>query len=161
MVSQLRPAQIILGNVLPYLAVGFMSADLVILEARVVFDVPLRGSLLLLLFEALLFILVSLSLGMLISARTSSQRVAMMAAMLGTMLPTLLLSGFIFPIESMPEVLRWFSNIIPAKWFVTIVRSIMLKGVGLDYLWPETLVLCGMAVVLLGVSTKSFHIRLE
>jgi ABC-2 type transport system permease protein len=98
---------------------------------------------------------------MLISARTSSQRVAMMAAMLGTMLPTLLLSGFIFPIESMPEVLRWFSNIIPAKWFVTIVRSIMLKGVGLDYLWPETLVLCGMAVVLLGVSTKSFHIRLE
>jgi ABC-2 type transport system permease protein len=73
----------------------------------------------------------------------------------------MLLSGFIFPIESMPEVLRWISNVIPAKWFVTIARSIMLKGVGLDYLWPHTLVLCGMAIVLLGLSTKSFHIRLE
>jgi ABC-2 type transport system permease protein len=161
LVSPLRPAQIIVGKVLPYLAIGFVSVLLVIFEARVVFDVPLRGSLFLLLFEGTLFILVSLSLGMLISSRTSSQRVAMMGAMLGTMLPTMLLSGFIFPIESMPEVLRWISNIIPAKWFVTIARSIMLKGVGLDYLWPQTLVLCGMALVLLGLSTKSFHIRLE
>ena len=161
LVSPLRPAQIILGKVLPYLAIGFVSAGLVVLEARVVFDVPLRGSVVLLLGEAMLFILVSLSLGMLISARTSSQRVAMMAAMLGTMLPTMLLSGFIFPIESMPEILRWVSNVIPAKWFVTIARSIMLKGTGIEYLWRETLVLCGMAVVLLGLSTKSFHIRLE
>jgi ABC-2 type transport system permease protein len=161
LVSPLRPAQIIVGKVLPYLAIGFVSVLLVIAEARVVFDVPLRGSLLLLLFEGTLFILVSLSLGMLISSRTSSQRVAMMGALLGTMLPTMLLSGFIFPIESMPEVLRWISNVIPAKWFVTIARSIMLKGVGLDYLWPQTLVLCGMALALLGLSTKSFHIRLE
>ena len=161
LVSPLRPAQIIVGKVLPYLAIGFVSVLLVVAEARVVFDVPLRGSLLLLLFEGTLFILVSLSLGMLISSRTSSQRVAMMGAMLGTMLPTMLLSGFIFPIESMPQILRWISNIIPAKWFVTIARSIMLKGVGLDYLWPQTVVLCGMALVLLGLSTKSFHIRLE
>jgi len=161
LVSPLRPAQIIVGKVLPYLAIGFVSVLLVIVEARVVFDVPLRGSLTLLLFEGTLFILVSLSLGMLISSRTSSQRVAMMGAMLGTMLPTMLLSGFIFPIESMPEILRWVSNIIPARWFVTIARSIMLKGVGLDYLWPQTLVLCGMAVVLLGLSTRSFRIRLE
>jgi ABC-2 type transport system permease protein len=161
LVSPLRPVQIIVGKVLPYLAIGFVSVLLVVAEARVVFDVPLRGSLLLLLFEGTLFILVSLSLGMLISSRTSSQRVAMMGAMLGTMLPTMLLSGFIFPIESMPEILRWISNVIPAKWFVTIARSIMLKGVGLDYLWPQTLVLCGMALVLLGLSTKSFHIRLE
>ena len=150
-----------MGKVLPYLAIGFVSVLLVILEARVVFAVPLRGSLLLLLLEGLLFILVSLSLGMLISSRTSSQRVAMMGAMLGTMLPTMLLSGFIFPVESMPTVLRWVSNIIPAKWFVTIARSIMLKGVGLDYLWPDTLVLCLMAAVLLTVSTRSFHVRLE
>jgi ABC-2 type transport system permease protein len=161
LVSPLRPAQIIVGKVLPYLAIGFVSVLLIILEARLVFDVPLRGSLFLLLFEGMLFILVSLSLGMLISSRTSSQRVAMMGAMLGTMLPTMLLSGFIFPIESMPEILRWVSNILPAKWFVTIARSIMLKGVGLEYLWPQTLVLCGMAFVLLTLSTKSFHIRLE
>ena len=104
LVSPLRPWQIIVGKVLPYLGIGFVSVLLVILEARIVFDVPLRGSLLLLLLEGMLFILVSLSLGMLISSRTSSQRVAMMGAMLGTMLPTMLLSGFIFPIESMPTV---------------------------------------------------------
>src|SRR6185436_4465514 len=98
LVSPLRPWQIILGKVLPYLAIGFVSVLLVIAEARMVFGVPLRGSLILLLAEGLLFILVSLSLGMLISSKTSSQRVAMMGAMLGTMLPTMLLSVFIFPI---------------------------------------------------------------
>ena len=161
LVSPLRPWQIIVGKVVPYLAIGFVSVLAVIAEARLVFHVPLRGSLVLLLGEGLLFILVSLSLGMLISSRTSSQRVAMMGAMLGTMLPTMLLSGFIFPIESMPPVLQWLSNIVPAKWFVTIARSIMLKGVGLDLLWPQTLVLLGMALALLGLSTRSFHIRLE
>ena len=161
LVSPLRPWQIIVGKVIPYLAIGFVSVLAVIAEARLVFHVPLRGSLLLLLGEGVLFILVSLSLGMLISSRTSSQRVAMMGAMLGTMLPTMLLSGFIFPIESMPPILQWLSNIVPAKWFVTIARSIMLKGVGLDLLWPQTLVLLGMALALLGLSTRSFHIRLE
>lgn len=161
LVSPLRPWQIIVGKVVPYLAIGFVSVLAVIGEARLVFHVPLRGSLLLLLGEGLLFILVSLSLGMLISSRTSSQRVAMMGAMLGTMLPTMLLSGFIFPIESMPPILQWLSNIVPAKWFVTIARSIMLKGVGLELLWQPTLVLLGMALALLGLSTRSFHIRLE
>jgi drug efflux transport system permease protein len=161
LVSPLRPWQIIVGKVLPYLAIGFVSVILVIVEARLVFQVPLRGSMVLLLVEGLLYILVSLSLGMLISSRTSSQRVAMMGAMIGTMLPTMLLSGFIFPIESMPTVLQWVSNVIPAKWFVTIARSIMLKGTGLAYLWQETLILCGMALVLLVLSTRSFHTRLE
>jgi ABC-2 type transport system permease protein len=159
--SPLRPWQIILGKVLPYLAIGFISVLLVIVEARLVFGVPLRGSLFLLLGEGLLFILVSLSLGMLISSRTSSQRVAMMGAMLGTMLPTMLLSGFIFPIESMPPILQYISNVIPARWFVEIARSIMLKGVGLEFLWLQTLILAGMAFILLVLSTRSFHIRLE
>jgi ABC-2 type transport system permease protein len=161
LVSPLRPWQIIVGKVAPYLAIGFVSVLGVILEARLVFDVPLRGSLVLLLGEGLLFILVSLSLGILISARTSSQRVAMMGAMVGTMLPTMLLSGFIFPIESMPWPLRVISNIVPARWFVVVARAIMLKGVGLDYLWPETLVLALMALVLLTLSTRSFGERLE
>jgi ABC-2 type transport system permease protein len=160
LVSPLKPWQIIVGKVLPYLAVGFVSVLLVILEARLVFDVPLRGSLVLLLAEGLLFILVSLSLGILISSRTSSQRVAMMGAMIGTMLPTMLLSGFIFPIESMPLPLQIVTNVVPARWFVEIARSIMLKGVGLAYLWQETLVLAGMAVVLLIASTRSFSERL-
>ena len=94
------------------------------------FHVPLRGSVVLLLAEGVLFILVSLSLGILISARTSSQRVAMFGALVGTMLPTMLLSGFIFPLESMPWPLQVVSNVVPARWFVTVARGIMLKGVG-------------------------------
>ena len=85
----------------------------------------------------------------------------MMGAMVGTMLPTMLLSGFIFPIESMPRVLQVVSNVVPARWFVFVARSIMLKGVGLDYLWRETLVLVAMALFLLTMSTRSFHERLE
>jgi ABC-2 type transport system permease protein len=161
LVSPLRPWQIIVGKVAPYLTVGFVSVVGVILEARLVFNVPLRGSVVLLLAESVLFILVSLSLGILVSARTSSQRVAMMGAMVGTMLPTMLLSGFLFPIESMPRVLQIVSNIVPARWFVLVARSIMLKGVGLTYLWRETLVLVAMVSFLLTMSTRSFHERLE
>jgi ABC-2 type transport system permease protein len=161
LVSPLRPWQIIVGKVAPYLAVGFVAVIGVIVEARLVFNVPLRGSLTLLLVEGLLFILVSLSLGILISARTSSQRVAMMGALAGTLLPTMLLSGFIFPIESMPLPLRAISVVVPARWFVLVARSIMLKGVGLGYLWQPTLVLFLMAAVLLAASTHSFHERLE
>jgi ABC-2 type transport system permease protein len=161
LVSPLRPWQIIIGKVTPYLAIGFVSLCGVLLEARLIFGVPVRGSVPLLLAEGLLFILVSLSLGILISAATSSQRVAMMAALVGTMLPTMLLSGFIFPIESMPRPLQLLSNIVPATWFIIIARGIMLKGVGLAHLWRETLVLGGMALVLLAASTRAFRERLE
>jgi len=161
LVSPLRPWQIIVGKVAPYLVVGFASVAGVILEARLVFHVPLRGSVTLLLVEGLLFILVSLSLGILISARTSSQRVAMLGALVGTMLPTMLLSGFIFPIESMPWPLRAISTVVPARWFVLVARSIMLKGVGLSYLWRPSLVLLAMALVLLTASTRAFHERLD
>ncbi|HKB09497.1 MAG TPA: ABC transporter permease [Vicinamibacterales bacterium] len=161
LVSPLRPWQIIVGKVAPYVVVGFVSVLGVIAEARLVFAVPLRGSLTLLLLEGLLFILVSLSLGILISARTSSQRVAMIGALVGTMLPTMLLSGFIFPIESMPLPLRAISVVVPARWFVLVARSIMLKGTGLGYLWQPTLVLMAMAAVLLAASMRAFHARLE
>ncbi len=161
LVSPLRPWQIIVGKVAPYLVIGFVSLLLVVLEAQLIFGVPLRGSLLLLLAEGLLFILASLAFGILISSRTSSQRVAMMSAQLATMLPTMLLSGFVFPIESMPKILQWISALIPARWFVFIARGIMLKGVGLAYLWQETLVLLGMVIVLLTVSARSFRVRLE
>jgi ABC-2 type transport system permease protein len=161
LVSPLRPWQIVIGKVAPYLAIGFVSVAAVLIEARLVFHVPIEGSLPLLLAEGLLFILVALSIGILVSARTSSQRVAMLGTMLATMLPTQMLSGFIFPIDSMPRPLQWVSNIVPAKWFVVIARGIMLKGVGLTYLWRETLVLAAMALVLLVLSARSFHIRLD
>jgi ABC-2 type transport system permease protein len=161
LVSPLRPWSIIVGKVFPYLVIGFVSALAVIAEARLIFQVPVRGSLLLLLADALLFILASLSLGILVSARTSSQRVAMMGAALATLLPNILLSGFIFPVESMPWPLRWLSIIVPGRWFVEIARGIMLKGIGLEYLWPQTLVLVAMSAVLLMAAARSFNARLE
>lgn len=161
LVSPLRPWQIVVGKVAPYLVVGFVSVIAVVVEARLIFDVPLAGSVLLLLAEGLLFILVSLALGVLISARTSSQRVAMTGALVGTMLPTMMLSGFIFPVDGMPRPLELLSHLVPAKWFVEIARGIMLKGVGLDHLWQETLILAVMAAVLLVASARSFDERLE
>src|SRR5690348_2380623 len=160
LVSPLRPLEIIVGKVLAYVVIGFVSVLLVVAEARLVFGVPLRGSLLLLLAEGVLYILTSLSLGILISSRTSSQRVAMIGALAGTMLPTILLSGFIFPIESMPWPLRVVANVVPAKWFVVIARGIMLKGVGLSFLWNETLILLGMTLLLVAAATRSFRTRL-
>jgi ABC-2 type transport system permease protein len=161
LVSPLRPWSIIVGKVFPYLIIGFVSAVAVIVEARLIFHVPMRGSVLLLLADALLFILASLSLGILVSARTSSQRVAMMGAALATLLPNILLSGFIFPVESMPLPLRLLSNVVPGRWFVEIARGIMLKGVGLEYVWPQSVVLVVMSAVLLTAASRSFNPRLE
>ena len=161
LVSPLRPWSIIVGKVVPYLVIGVVAAMAIIVEARVIFGVPLRGSVVLLVVESVIYILTSLALGIMVSTRTSSQRVAMMGAMLGSMLPNILLSGFIFPIESMPALLQVISQVVPGQWFVTIVRGIMLKGVGLDYLWKETLVLGAMAAVLLTASTRAFQARLE
>ena len=161
LVSPLRPWQIIAGKVLPYLALGFAITCLVLLAARLVFAVPLRGSVVLLLAESVLFTIVSLSLGVLVAARTSSQRAAMLGALVGTLMPTALLSGMIFPITSMPGWLQPVTSIVPARWFIVIARGIMLKGTGLTYLWRETLVLAGMALLLLTAATRSFHARLD
>ncbi|MEP6990638.1 MAG: ABC transporter permease [bacterium] len=160
LVSPLRPWQIIVGKVLPYLALAFANVLTALLAAWLVFHVPFRGSVLLLLGESLLYAVVSLALGVLIAARTSSQRAAMMAAMVGTLLPSTLLSGMIFPIASMPAWLTPVTTIIPARWFIVIARGIMLKGVGLPYLWRETLVLVGMALVLMLAAVRSFKPRL-
>jgi ABC-2 type transport system permease protein len=161
LVSPLRPSEIIAGKVMPYLAIGFANLILVLVEARFVFRVPVQGSVLLLLMEGLLYVLVSLAFGILISARTSSQRLAMMGVFLTTLLPNVLLSGFIFPVESMPALLRWMSFIFPGRWFVVIARGIMLKGIGLEYLWRETLYIAALATVLLAASVRSFRERLE
>lgn len=160
LVSPLRPWQIIVGKVAPYIVLGFLIALLVLAAAAGVFHVPFRGSVALLLGESLLYTLVSLALGVLIAARTTSQRTAMMAALVGTMMPNVLLSGIIFPIASMPGWLRAVSVIVPARWFIVIARGIMLEGVGLANLWLETAVLALMTVVLLTAAVRSFSARL-
>ena len=160
LVSPLRPAHIIVGKVAPYLLLGLANALTALGAAWLVFRVPFRGSVVLLVGEALLYTLVSLALGVLIGANAPSQRIAMLIAMVGTMLPNALLSGMIFPIASMPEALQAVSNIVPARWFIVIARGIMLKGVGLEHLWRETLVLAAMALVLVAVSVRRFKPRM-
>ena len=161
LVSPLRPWQIVVGKVVPYIGLGFGTVILLLAIARLVFDVPVRGNVALLLAECLLYTVTALSLGVLISTRAASQRTAMIAALAGLMLPTMLLSGFIFPIESMPAPLRAITNVVPAKWFVIVVRGIMVKGAGLAQLWQETLIMLGMTVALLGISARRLAIRLE
>lgn len=161
LVSPLRPWQIIVGKVAPYLVLGFVNVVTVLLAAWLVFRVPFEGSVVLLLFESLLFIVASLGLGVLIAAVTNSQRAAMIGALMGLMLPTLLLSGMIFPLASMPLPLQLISNVVPGKWFLLISRGIMLKGVGLSYLWQETVILIGMTMVVLMAASRRFNVRLD
>lgn len=160
LVSPLRPWQIIVGKVLPYMALGFVNVASVLVAAWLVFQVPFRGSLALLLFECLLYVLVSLALGVLIAAVTSSQRTAMVGALMGLLLPTLLLSGMIFPLASMPDWLAALGNLVPGKWFLLAARGIMLKGIGLEHLWTETLVLVGMTAALMVAAVRAFDVRL-
>jgi ABC-2 type transport system permease protein len=160
LVSPIRPSAIVAGKVMPYIALGFVSVLLVLVAARLVFGVPLRGSVALLLVESILYIVTALALGILISTKVPNQRTAMIAALAGLMMPTLLLSGFIFPIDSLPKVLQWLSYVVPARWFLTIVRGIMLKGAGLATLWQETLILVGMTVFLLVKGSRGLAIRL-
>jgi ABC-2 type transport system permease protein len=160
LVSPLRPWQIIVGKVLPYLLLALANVVTALVAAWAVFRVPFRGSVLLLVAESLVYSIVSLALGVLIASKTPSQRAAMLGALLGTMLPNTLLSGMIFPIASMPEWLQPVTNIVPARWFIIIARGIMLKGVGLEHLWRETLVLVAMMAIVLLVGVRSFKPRL-
>ena len=160
LVSPLKPIQIILGKVVPYLLITFIDAVVIILLGNLVFGMPVNGSLTLLMAECFLFIFLALSLGILISTIAPNQLVAMFISMVGLMLPTVLLSGFIFPIENMPKVLQWLSAIMPARWFNIIVKDIMLKGVGLFYLMKETLILLFITFVIILASVKKFKIRL-
>jgi ABC-2 type transport system permease protein len=160
LVSPIRPRAIVAGKVVPYIVLGFISVLLVLAAARAVFGVPLRGSVTLLLAESGLYIITALALGVVISTKTPNQRTAMIAALAGLIMPTLLLSGFIFPLDSLPWPLQWLSHLVPARWFLTIVRGIMLKGAGLATLWQETLVLCGMTLILLVAGARKLAIRL-
>ncbi len=161
LVSPLRPVQIVIGKVVPYVILAFLIAVVILILGNLVFGVPIRGSLLLLLLFSIIYIVLSLSLGVLISSLVNTQQVAMLISMVGLMLPTILLSGFIFPIENMPWPLQWIANIIPAKWFIIILRGVMLKPVGLETLWPQTLILLAMIVFFIVMSVKKFKIRLE
>jgi len=161
LVSPLRPVQIILGKVTPYFILSFINVIVILVLSWFVFGLPVKGSLLLLLAESMLYILMSLSLGILISTVSSTMQQAIFISLVGMMLPTILLSGFIFPIRNMPEVYNWVSSVLPPRYFIVIIKNIMIKGTGFSYIWKETLILTVMTLVFIGLSIRNFKIRLQ
>lgn len=161
LVSPLKPSQIILGKVMPYFLLSFINVVLILLLSWLVFDLPVRGSIALLLAESMLYILMSLSLGILISTVSKTMQQAIFISMIGMMLPTILLSGFIFPIENMPKVYDVVASLLPPRYFIVIIKNIMIKGTGFLYVWKETLILTFMTVVFIGLSIRNFKIRLQ
>ncbi|MBN1464631.1 ABC transporter permease [candidate division KSB1 bacterium] len=161
LVSPLRPLQIIIGKVAPYLVLAFGDVLLILALANFVFGLPVTGSLALLLLESILYISLALSLGILISTVSKTMQQAMFISLIGLMLPSILLSGFIFPLENMPLFYQIISLILPPRWFIAICKSIMLKGVGLRFVWKETLILIAMTALFIGISAKKFKTRLE
>ncbi len=161
LVSPLKPFRIIIAKTIPYLIVSLLNIATILLLSVFVLDVPIVGSLLLLIGESILFTVTALSLGILISNTAKTQQTAQFTSMMSLFLPTLLFSGFLFPVENMPIPLQVISNIVPAKWYYIIVKSVMIKGLGFSAIWKETLILVGMTAVLLGISIKNFKIRLS
>jgi ABC-2 type transport system permease protein len=161
LVSPLRPIQIILGKVIPYLALAFLNSIVIIGVGYFVFHVPVNGSILLIFGLCLLFILLALTIGITISTVTKTQQAAMIISLAGLMLPTILLSGFIFPIENMPKILQYLSILMPPRWFLSALKDVMLKGVGIVYIWKEILILFVMLFGFIFLSVKKFQIRLS
>lgn len=161
LVSPLRPIQIILGKVMPYFILSFINVLLILALSWFVFGLHVRGSMALLLAESMLYILMSLTLGILISTVSKTMQQAIFISLIGLMLPTVLLSGFIFPIENMPGIYNYVSMVLPPRYFIVIIKNIMIKGTGLPYIWKETLILIAMTAVFIGISVRKFKIRLE
>ncbi len=161
LVSPIRPVEIIIGKVLPYILIAFLEALTILILGMLMFNVPFMGSVLLLLLLSLLYIISALSLGLMISTIVKTQQVAMMFAMVITLLPTIMLSGFIFPLNSMPIILQYISYIVPAKYFLVIIRGIMLKGNTAGQLVSQILFLLIMSLVLLSIALRKFRLNLE
>jgi ABC-2 type transport system permease protein len=155
--TPLKGPELIIGKLIPYFTIGVIDLVLAMLVGQFAFDVPLHGSLILLFGMSLIFLTGALSLGILISVVTKNQRMASQLALVSTMLPAFLLSGFIFPIDNMPLVIRGVTHIIVARYFVTILRGIYLKDVGLDILAGEAGFLAVFCVIVLGLAMRKFR----
>jgi ABC-2 type transport system permease protein len=160
LVSPLRPFGVIIAKAVPYLLLSIVNITSILLLSVFVLEVPVAGNLWLLVAESVLFTLTSLALGLLISSIAEKQQTAMFISLTGLFLPTVMFSGFMFPVENMPLPLQVISNIVPAKWYYHIVRAVMIKGLGFTAIWKETLILAGMTSLLLGISIAKFKIRL-
>lgn len=161
LVSPLKPVQIILGKVTPYFILSIINIILILLLSWFVFGLPVKGSYILLLAVSMLYILMALSAGILISTVSSTMQQAIFISLIGMMMPTVLLSGFIFPIENMPEIYNYISAVLPPRYFIIIIKNIMIKGTGFGFVWKETLILMAMTALFISISLRKFKIRLQ
>lgn len=160
LVSPMNPINVIIAKAVPYFFLSLINLTVIVLMSVFLLDMPLNGSIVLLYLESSILILCALSLGLLISNSTDSQQAAMLISLMGMLIPTMLFTGFLFPLENMPTPLQWVANIVPSKWYYIIVKSIMIKGLGIEAIWKETLILSGMTLMLLFISFQKFKIRL-
>lgn len=161
LVSPMKPYVIILAKAIPYFILSVIILISILVLSVTVLDLPIKGSLFLLFGISIIFIITNLLLGIVISILTRTQQTAMLISLVGTMLPTLMLSGFMFPVENMPVPLQVIGNVIPAKWYYEIVKNIMIKGTGLEVIWKHTAVLTGMMMMLFLIAVRKFKVRLE
>jgi ABC-2 type transport system permease protein len=159
--TPVRGPELILGKLAPYFALGVIDLILCVLAGRFLFDVPLHGSLLFLSFISLIYLMGALALGILISSRAKNQLLASQVAFTVTFLPAFLLSGFMFDIQNMPRVLQFITYLIPARYYIAILRGLYLKGMGIAELWQDSLLLTVFAFAMLLLAVKSFRKRLE
>ncbi|MFO7526436.1 MAG: ABC transporter permease [Ignavibacteriaceae bacterium] len=160
-VTPIRPYQLIAGKLIPFTILGLISVIIVLLSMRIIFEIPVKGSGTFLLLSAFLYILSTLGIGLFISTISKTQQQAMMIAIFAVMMPMIFLSGFAFPIENMPEIIQYISNIIPLKYFNTIIRGVILKGLGFTDLWFDALILLVMGIFILVLSSLRFRSRTE
>jgi ABC-2 type transport system permease protein len=160
LVSPLKPAEIILGKIIPYIVLAAVDGALILLIGYLVFGVRIAGSLPFLAAASLVYIFTALAIGLLVSTIAAKQQQAMLIVVPVTIMPTIILSGFIFPLSSLPLFLRCLSQAIPATYFLEIIRGVILKGVGFAVLWKPLAVLGGMGIFLVAVAVKKFKVRL-
>jgi len=160
LVSPMKPWFVVLSKVIPYFVISVVNVITILLLSVYVLEMPIKGSMFLLSASTLIYIFCALSLGILISTIADTQQAAMIISIIGLMLPVVMLSGYAFPIANMPKILQIISNVVPAKWYIIIVKSIMLKGLGLENIYDELLILIAMTIFFLMLSIKRFKVRL-
>jgi len=161
LVSPVRPLMVIVAKAVPYLVLAFVILIVILLMARYVLGVPLAGSLFWIVMVSILYILLALSLGLLISNVAQTQLVALLLSAMVLLMPVVMLSGMMFPVESMPQVLQWIAAVVPPRYYIEAMRKLMIMGVGIGDVMKEVIVLAAMTAALLAVSLKKFNVRLE
>lgn len=160
-VTPIKPFQLIIGKLVPFTILGFAAVVIALLAMYIIFGIGIRGSIVFLLFASMIFVISTLGLGLFVSTISKTQQQAMMIAIFAGMMPMVYFSGFAFPLENMPEIIQKFAYIIPLKYFINIIRGVILKGIGFKELWLDLLLMFGLGIFILAVSTLRFRKKLD